>query len=297
MRRHQQAGHIEGRCTVRLGTVDSRAVIVTDGCAIDIHRVSEQQFGPAMTDILDNWGDFLRWYETRPPMQEPDYDVSRLGPPVPQPRQVFAVGLNYVDHAKETGWEPPSAPMIFTKFTSAICGPDETVELPQGNVDWEVELVVVIGVGGHRIEAADALGHVAGVMVGQDLSERVAQMQGTPAQFSLAKSHPRFAPTGPTLVTLDEIGSIDSLSIECTVNGQTVQSGSTGDMVFGVRELIAAISATVTLLPGDLIFTGTPDGVGMGRTPPVYLADGDVVVSTIEGIGQITQLCTAGGGR
>jgi 2-keto-4-pentenoate hydratase/2-oxohepta-3-ene-1,7-dioic acid hydratase in catechol pathway len=268
-------------------------VLVVDRRAIDIHRASEQRFGPAMADILDDWRDFLRWYELRQPMPEADYDVGRLGPPVPQPRQIFAVGLNYVGHARETGWEPPSAPMIFTKFASAVCGPDETVELPPGNVDWEVELVVVIGIGGHRIDAADALRHVAGVMVGQDLSERVAQMQGTPPQFSLAKSHPRFAPTGPTLVSLDEIPPIDALNIECTVNGQTVQRGSTGDMVFGVRELIAAISDTVTLLSGDLIFTGTPDGVGMGRTPPVYLGDGDIVVSTIEGIGQITQRCTA----
>ncbi|MGE0214316.1 fumarylacetoacetate hydrolase family protein [Mycolicibacterium sp.] len=242
-----------------------------------------------MVEVLTEWSPFLAWAAGYAPNGTAAEVVDVLGPPVPNPRQIFAVGLNYIDHATESGFVAPTTPMIFAKFPSSVCGPEETVELPTATVDWEVELVVVVGIGGHSIPVEDAHGHIAGVMVGQDLSERTAQMQGEPPQFSLAKSHPCFAPIGPTLVTLDEIPSLDALHIECVLNGETVQSASTGDMVFTVAELVAYISRTATLLPGDLIFTGTPAGVGMGRDPVRYLAPGDTLVSRIEGVGELVQ--------
>ncbi|KWX67329.1 fumarylacetoacetate hydrolase family protein [Mycobacterium sp. NAZ190054] len=274
---------------MKLGTVNNRAVVVRDGLAFDIHQASSGVFGPAMSDILSAWADFLKWaasayFDSGEPIAD-----TMLGAPVPEPRQIFAVGLNYAEHATESGFTAPPAPMLFTKFQSALCGPDQAVELPDGNVDWEVELVVAIGVGGREITTDDALDHVAGAMVGQDLSERTAQMVGDPPQFSLAKSHPGFAPVGPLLVTLDEIPALDSLKIQCQLNGETVQSASTGDIIFSVPQLISYISHTATLLPGDLIFTGTPPGVGMGRSPARYLSPGDELVSSIDGLGEIRQ--------
>ncbi len=266
-----------------------RAALVLDGRTVDIHRASGYRFGPAVADVLAEWRPFLRWAAAHAPADtEADVD-GKLGAPVPEPRQIFAVGLNYVDHATESGFVAPEKPIVFAKFPSAVCGPDETIELPTTTVDWEVELVVVIGVGGHSIATEDASDHIAGVMVGQDLSERTAQMQGQSPQFSLAKSHPKFAPTGPVLVTLDELPPLDALHIECTLDGETVQSASTTDMVFSVSDLISHISATTTLLPGDLIFTGTPGGVGMGRVPVRYLYPGATLVSRVEGVGEIVQ--------
>ncbi|MGB3485790.1 MAG: fumarylacetoacetate hydrolase family protein [Mycobacterium sp.] len=267
-------------------------MIIGAGGPIDIHRASGGEFGPSMTSVLDRWDSFQSWCEAATPAAavEPVLDSEpQLGPPVCEPRQIFAVGLNYADHAIEAKLATPTSPLIFAKFPSSLCGPDEEVELPEGNVDWEIELVVVIGVTGYRIPLERALDHVAGVMIGQDLSERKGQMRGAPAQFSLAKSHRRFAPTGPYFVTLDEAGPLDSLRLESSLNGEVVQSGTTAELIFSVPEIVAHISQTATLMPGDLIFTGTPAGVGMGRTPPRFLSAGDVLVSKIERLGEMTQ--------
>ncbi|BCB87412.1 hypothetical protein Psuf_047250 [Phytohabitans suffuscus] len=175
--------------------------------------------------------------------------------------------------------------MIFTKFVTSIAGPSGDIVLPSANVDWEVELVAVIGRAATGVRREDAWGHVAGLSVGQDISEREVQRRGQPAQFSLAKSYPGFGPVGPYLVTLDEAGDPGDLALRCTVNGEVMQDGNTSSMVFPIPELIAYLSAVCTLLPGDLIFTGTPPGVGMGRKPPRYLAPGDVMETTIEGLG------------
>nr|WP_232075895.1 fumarylacetoacetate hydrolase family protein [Phytohabitans suffuscus] len=179
----------------------------------------------------------------------------------------------------------PDYPMIFTKFVTSIAGPSGDIVLPSANVDWEVELVAVIGRAATGVRREDAWGHVAGLSVGQDISEREVQRRGQPAQFSLAKSYPGFGPVGPYLVTLDEAGDPGDLALRCTVNGEVMQDGNTSSMVFPIPELIAYLSAVCTLLPGDLIFTGTPPGVGMGRKPPRYLAPGDVMETTIEGLG------------
>nr|WP_246313258.1 fumarylacetoacetate hydrolase family protein [Leifsonia shinshuensis] len=263
-----------------------------DGSALDAEAASEGRFGPDPMTAFADWEAFRAWASSLgggaagaggdPAVPE------RLGPPVPRPPQIFAIGVNYREHADEAGYPPDSLPVTFTKFPSSLTGPDATVELPEGNVDWEVELVIAIGVGGHRIPRAEAWTHVAGLTVGQDLSERVAQLEGTRPQFSLAKSYPGFSPTGPWLVTPDEFDDPADLAISCALDGEVLQNSRTSRMIYDIPELIARLSEVVTLLQGDLIFTGTPSGIGNARTPKRFLRAGETLVSTIEGIGAIT---------
>ncbi|MEV8376065.1 fumarylacetoacetate hydrolase family protein [Kribbella sp. NPDC056861] len=280
---------------MRLATVADRAVLVVADGIIDIAAASNERFGPDPLDVLGHWADFVHWADSA------DLSTARVaapvafGPPVPRPAQVFAVALNYPPHAAEAGYQPPTDPLVFTKFPSCITGPSAVVELPGDRVDWEVELVVVIGFGGHRIPADLAWTHVAGLTIGQDLSERRVQLLGTPPQFSLGKSFPGFGPTGPELVTLDEFGDPDDLELTGLLNGTVVQQDRTKEMIFSVPELIARISAICPLLPGDLIFTGTPAGVGNRMTPPRYLGPDDVLVSRIEGIGEFRTTFTRTG--
>ncbi|MGA6160354.1 fumarylacetoacetate hydrolase family protein [Stenotrophomonas sp. NPDC087984] len=211
----------------------------------------------------------------------------------PTPRQVFAIGLNYRGHAEEASLAAPESPSVFTKFATSLTGPDTQLRLPSGRVDWEAELVVVMGRRAEHVAAGDAWSYVAGLTAGQDYSEREVQSVGPVPQFSLGKSFPGFAPTGPVLVTADEFADPDDLAIECLVNGESVQKSRTSSMIFPVPELIARLSAVCPLLPGDLIFTGTPAGVGHARTPQRYLRPGDEVITRIEGIGQLRQTCVA----
>ncbi|WP_433472453.1 fumarylacetoacetate hydrolase family protein [Spirillospora sp. CA-142024] len=236
--------------------------------------------------VFDRWAEFVSWADTA--TGGAPYDPARLGPPVPAPRQVFAIGMNYRAHAAEAGFETPDRLTVFTKFPSCVTGPYGTIPLPaRGHTDWEVELVVVIGVTARRVRAEDAWKHVAGLTAGQDLSERIGQLAGPAPQFSLGKSHPGFGPIGPCLVTPDSFDDPDDIELACTVNGERVQHGRTSDLVFPVPRLIAELSETLPLLPGDLIFTGTPAGVGMGRTPPRWLAPGDELVTRVTGVGEM----------
>ncbi|MFI6028061.1 fumarylacetoacetate hydrolase family protein [Amycolatopsis magusensis] len=269
---------------MRLANLGGRAALITGTRALDVAAASDGRFGPDPMSVLRQWTAFAEWAESAPPATEP-HDPGLLGPPVPQPRQVFAVALNYPPHAAEAGYSPPDEPLVFTKFPTCLTGPRATVELPGDRVDWEVELVAVLGTGGHRIPAGDATAHLAGFMVGQDLSERGVQSRGTPPQFSLGKSFPGFGPTGPHLVTPDEWRG--SGGITCLLNEEVVQQASTAEMIFDVAELVARISAICPLLPGDLLFTGTPAGVGNRMTPPRYLAPGDELVSRIDGLGEL----------
>jgi 2-keto-4-pentenoate hydratase/2-oxohepta-3-ene-1,7-dioic acid hydratase in catechol pathway len=218
-----------------------------------------------------------------------------LGSPAPAPRQLFAIGLNYDEHAVESGYRTPDTePPVFTKFSTCITGPYGDVELPPGgNTDWEVELVAVIGRPARNVDAADAWSYVAGLSVGQDISERVLQMAAPAPQFSLAKSFPNFGPIGPCLVTVDEFERPDDLELGCTINGETMQKARTSEMIFSVPQLIARLSAVLPLLPGDVIFTGTPAGVGLGREPQRWLAPGDELASYVAGIGQMRQTFVA----
>jgi 2-keto-4-pentenoate hydratase/2-oxohepta-3-ene-1,7-dioic acid hydratase in catechol pathway len=216
---------------------------------------------------------------------------------VQRPRQVFAIGLNYLDHAAESGVKAPDSATVFTKFPTCLVGPTATVELPSRTVDWEVELVVVIGRTADRISQADAWKHVAGLTVGQDISERTVQLAGPVPQFALGKSYRTFGPIGPWLVTPDELERPDDLELQCSVSGRVLQKGRTGQMVFSVSELIAQISQVCPMLPGDLLFTGTPPGVGMARRPQEFLQPGMTLISEIEGIGKLANPVAAGPGH
>jgi 2-keto-4-pentenoate hydratase/2-oxohepta-3-ene-1,7-dioic acid hydratase in catechol pathway len=271
---------------MRIGNLNGRLVLLRDGGAVDVHTASGGRFGPEPQSVFDQWPAFSHWAADAHGEEQPYVDAD-LGAPVPRPRQIFAIGLNYVRHAKESGLPLPEVPMVFTKFQSAITGPTGRIELSGDTVDWEVELVVVIGAEARRVKRSAAWSHVAGLTVGQDVSDRAVQQAGSPAQFSMGKSFPGFAPIGPALVTLDEFDDPDDLRVSTELNGTTVQDSRTSDLVFSVPELVAYLSSIVTLFPGDLIFTGTPEGVGLGRTPPSYLNDGDTIVTTIERIGSM----------
>jgi 2,4-diketo-3-deoxy-L-fuconate hydrolase len=214
----------------------------------------------------------------------------RLGPCVGATGKFICIGLNFADHAAETGAAIPSEPVIFNKWTSAIVGPDDDVQIPRDSVktDWEVELGVVIGKGGSYIDEADALSHVAGFCVINDVSEREFQIEreGT---WDKGKGCDTFGPTGPWLVTPDEVGDFDNLAMWLEVDGKRYQNGSTATMVYKVPFLIAYCSRFMSLQPGDIISTGTPPGVGLGQKPPVYLKGGEVMRLGIEGLGEQTQ--------
>jgi 2,4-didehydro-3-deoxy-L-rhamnonate hydrolase len=214
-----------------------------------------------------------------------DLNVERLGPPVARPSKLIAVGLNYADHASETGAQLPSEPKIFMKATSALCGVYDDVKLPPGSLytDYEVELAVVIKTRANYITEEQAWDHVAGCTVCNDYSERDFQKNRS-GQFVKGKSADTFAPLGPYLVTSDE-ARFEDARLFCSINGEVRQDARTSALIFGVPRLIACISQYMTLLPGDVITTGTPAGVGMGRVPPSYLRPGDVVEYGIEGIG------------
>jgi 2,4-didehydro-3-deoxy-L-rhamnonate hydrolase len=281
---------------MRIATVNHRASLIAGAGAVDIHAASGGQFGPGAADLYERWAEFVDW-ATVATLPEPEpYAPALLGSPSPNPRQVFGIGLNYGAHAAESGFaRPETAPPVFTKFPSCITGPYGQVVLPVGgHTDWEVELVVVIGRIASHVSAADAWRYVAGLSVGQDISERVLQMSAAPPQFSLGKSYPGFGPVGPWLVTVDEFDNPDDLELGCAINGQQMQKGRTRDLIFGVADLVEQLSRVTPLWPGDLVFTGTPAGVGSGRTPPRWLGPGDELTSYIEGIGEMRHRFVAG---
>jgi 2,4-didehydro-3-deoxy-L-rhamnonate hydrolase len=214
----------------------------------------------------------------------------RLGPCVGQVGKFICIGLNYSDHAAETGAEVPPEPVIFSKWTSAICGPNDDVEIPRGSqkTDWEVELGVVIGKGGRYIAEADALNHVAGYCVVNDVSEREFQLERS-GTWDKGKGCDTFGPLGPWLVTRDEVPDPHALALWLEVDGHRYQDGSTRTMVYQIPFLISYLSRFMSLQPGDVISTGTPPGVGMGQTPPVYLRSGQRMRLGIEGIGEQSQ--------
>ena len=218
---------------------------------------------------------------------------SRLGPPVARPRNVFAIGLNFSDHAKETGKEIPTEPVLFMKATGAVCGPHDPILIPRGSMktDWEVELALVIGRTARYLDSKEAAcGHVAGFCIANDVSERSFQIERG-GQWSKGKSSDNFLPLGPWLVTADEVPDPQALAMRLTVNGETRQSGTTALMIFDVWHIVHYLSQFLTLEAGDIVITGTPPGVGMGMKPPKFLAAGDVVELTIDGLGRQRCVC------
>lgn len=286
---------------MRLGIIANRPVLIDGETAVDIEKASNGRFPADPTQLFGSWEALTEWAATAKPAGE-RLPLDQLQNPVPAPRQVFAVGANYGDHVAEAAAAAgvkvslPETPLIFTKFQSSLSGPFDAIPLPSHNVDWEVELVVVMGRHTARVSEKDAWRHVAGLTVGQDVSERVLQMVGPAPQFSMSKSFPGFSPMGPVLVTPDAFDDPDDLELGCTLNDRVMQKGRTSDMVFSVSELIARISAVCPMLPGDVIFTGTPAGVGAFRKPSVFLKPGDTLVSWVTGIGELRNPVTAGHG-
>lgn len=282
---------------MRLANVNGRAVLLTsEDIGVDVETASGGKFGPTLPAIYDDWAGFRAWAEALDATEgSVPFTREELGSPSPEPRQIVALGLNYREHALESGFDvPDQLPPTFTKFLSSLTGPDPTVVLPAGGTtDWEVELVVVIGRLASVVSADEAWEYVAGLCVGQDLSERVTQLRGPAPQFSLGKSFPNFSPVGPWLVTPDAVPDKDDLELGCSIDGEVVQRGRTDDLVFSVAELVAELSQTITLYPGDLIYTGTPSGVGMGRDPRRFLQPGERLDSWIEGIGELHQTFVA----
>lgn len=268
-----------------------RLALQLPGGLIDVATASSGRFGADIQTVYERWSEFVEWAAGQAEPTSEAAAPNDLGAPVPAPPQSFAIGLNYRAHADESGVTYPESPLVFTKFQSAIAPPIGDLVLPSGRVDWEVELVAVIGIGGSKIAVDDAWKHIAGFTIGQDYSERKVQMTGSPPQFSMGKSYPGFAPLGPCLVTPDEFDDPEDIALECVVNGEVMQSGRSSQLIFSVPELIAWLSSICPLLPGDIIFTGTPAGVGASRKPPRFLAPGDVVVSSIEKIGSLEQRC------
>jgi 2-keto-4-pentenoate hydratase/2-oxohepta-3-ene-1,7-dioic acid hydratase in catechol pathway len=278
---------------MRIANVRGRLTLLETGSEIDVEQTSKGKFGSDPHAVFEQWAAFKAWAPTvtgGPAVPVGDAD---LGPPAPRPAQVFGIGLNYAAHAAEAGLPVPTSLPVFTKFPTCLAGPNSDIVLPSGSVDWEVELVVVMGVRAYRVAEGAAWDHVAGLCVGQDVSERVVQWSGG-GQFSMGKSFPTFGPFGPCLVTPDELPNRDDLAIRCWVNDELMQESRTSDMIFSVPRIIAGLSAILPLLPGDVIFTGTPSGIGASRKPPRFLQPGDVVRSEIEGLGHLSNRCVAG---
>lgn len=275
-----------------LANMEGRAALVVEDRWYDLEAVSGGEVGPdpmAALSIPDRLAALTAELDRHEPsgIVEPEH----LGPPVPRPRNVYAIGLNYQAHADEGGMDVPANPLVFTKFPSCLVGPTADVEMRSDAVDYEGELVVVIGPGGRDIESDDAWDHIVGLMVGQDISDRAVQFAAQPPHFDLGKSFDTFGPIGPVMVSPDSVDR-ERLRIVTEVNGEVRQDGTTDQMIFDIPTLVSYLSRVTTLTTGDLIFTGTPDGIGI--TQGKVLADGDVVTTHIDGIGTLTNRCVRG---
>lgn len=274
---------------MKLANLQGRAALVLDDGIADVAEATGGRFGPDPMRVFDDWPAFLDAAAGITTATGPLVEAD-LGCPVPRPRQVFAIGLNYRSHAEESGMSIPAVPATFTKFPASLGGPFDDVEIVGDAVDWEVELVAVIGTLADRVDEADAWSHVAGLTVGQDISDRALQFAAG-AQFSLGKSRRGYGPMGPWLVTPDEVPDPDDLALGCSVDGEVVQDARTSDLIFTVPQLIAELSSVLPLLPGDVIFTGTPAGVGFVRQPQRSLQPGQVLETWIEGVGTMRNRC------
>lgn len=280
---------------IRFGPAENErpGIITEDGKMIDCSHFGESWDEDFFAgDGLERLREFLRKEKTSLPQIDPS---TRLGAPIERPSKIICIGLNYSDHAAESNMQVPAEPVIFFKSTTAICGPNDDLIIPRNSTktDWEVELAVVIGKKTSYIDEAQATSHIAGYMLHNDYSERAFQLERS-GQWVKGKSCDSFAPLGPFLATTDELPDTGNLRLWLTVNGKKMQEGTTRNMVFKVPFLIAYLSQFMTLLPGDIISTGTPAGVGLGQKPdPVYIQPGDVIELGIDGLGSSRQKAVA----
>jgi 2-keto-4-pentenoate hydratase/2-oxohepta-3-ene-1,7-dioic acid hydratase in catechol pathway len=278
---------------MRLATIQTsagpRAALLHDGTYYDLHA-TDPELPPSLCALLQAGSTALQAAAVVPhnpkAVRYPEGTVKLLTP-IPDPQKIICIGLNYRDHAAESGSPIPKEPVLFSKFATALIGDGDAIVLPpvSREVDYEAELVLVIGKKGRQVSAAQALDHLAGYTIGHDVSARDWQLKKDGKQWLAGKSFDTFAPAGPHLVTADEVPDALNLGIRLRLNGQTMQNSSTKQMIFPPAELIAYVSQVFTLQPGDLIFTGTPPGVGFVRKPPVFLKAGDVVEVEIDGLG------------
>lgn len=274
---------------MRVANVQGRAALVVDGRVVDIETASG---GKLPSDPMAILGRLPELAGLDVPDDAPSVGDVRLDPPVPRPSKILAAGGNYQDHLDEEGAEAPGEPNLFAKLPNALCGPRDEIRIPDDRkqVDWEAELVVVIGKRARRVSEADAWNYVAGVTCGQDISDREEQTRDF-KQWTIAKSTDTYAPTGPVLVSTDELDDRDRVPLLCYVNGEEMQNGSTANLIYSVPVLISWTSMRCTLEPGDLFFTGTPGGVGFARDPQRFLGPGDVVTTEIPGVGTMENPC------
>lgn len=277
---------------MKVAVLAGRTVLVVGDHVVDAETASGGSIPSSPASMFSAWSELLRLSEqigdTAPP-DSADLDPSALDRPVPVPLQAFGIGVNYLDHAGESAMDLPTNPLVFPKFSSSIVGPNDGVAVRSEALDWEAELVVVIGTECFDVTEADALSVIAGYTIGQDLSDRVVQFEGgANPQFGLGKSGPGFGPVGPWVVSADEIGIEPQLEIRCDVDGVTKQASNTEHLIFGIGALIAYLSSRVRLHPGDLVFTGTPAGVGWSREPRETLRAGSRIDTTIQAIGTLT---------
>jgi 2-keto-4-pentenoate hydratase/2-oxohepta-3-ene-1,7-dioic acid hydratase in catechol pathway len=279
---------------IRFGEINNEkpGVLLPDGTKIDVSKFvkdyDEHFFGNQGIEKLNNW---LEKNHDSCPVVENDI---RLGPPLLRPSKIVCVGLNYSKHAKESGMDVPEEPVLFFKASSAIIGPYDSIIIPKGSEksDWEVELAIVIGNKASYVSEKDALSHVAGYVLHNDVSERSYQLERS-GQWVKGKSCDTFAPIGPFIATPDEIGDPNNLNLWLKLNGEQMQKSNTSDFIFDIQQVVSYISQFMTLLPGDVISTGTPFGVGLGLNPPRYLKNGDVIELGIDGLGVSKQTCKA----
>lgn len=277
---------------IRFGAINEEkpGVFLANGTKLDVsafgHDYDEAFFGENGIEKLQDW---LKNNQDSCPVVGDDV---RLGPPLMRPSKIVCVGLNYAEHAAESGMDIPEEPVLFFKATSAIVGPNDPIIIPKGSekTDWEVELAIVVGKKASYVSEKDALNHVAGYVLHNDVSERAFQLERS-GQWVKGKSCDTFAPIGPFIATPDEIGDPNNLNLWLTLNGEQMQNSSTSDFIFNIQHVVSYISQYMTLLPGDIISTGTPFGVGLGLTPPRYLQDGDIMELGIEGLGVSKQMC------
>jgi 2,4-diketo-3-deoxy-L-fuconate hydrolase len=275
---------------VKIAVVGGRTALVVADQVVDAARASGGAIPAEPAAMFAAWPDLQRLArDLQDADAYPALDPAALELPIPVPLQAFGIGVNYADHAGEAAMDLPATPMVFPKFPSCIVGPNDEVLIGSGTVDWEAELVVLIGVGCFQVTVAEAATVIAGYTIGQDLSDRAVQFEGgANPQFGLGKSAPGFGPVGPWIVSADEFGLDLRLGIRCEVGGVEKQSSNTEHLIFDVPHIVSYLSQRVRLRAGDVIFTGTPAGVGWGRTPKEYLAAGDQIVTTIDGIGTLT---------
>jgi 2,4-didehydro-3-deoxy-L-rhamnonate hydrolase len=270
---------------VKLANAGGRAALVVGERIADVATVSEGLFGPDVMGLYADWDRFCEFAATVTSTTAP-LELEQLRNPVPRPGQVFAIGINYRSHGTEAGMAVSEVPIVFTKFPSSLAGPFDTIETVGDSTDWEVEVVVVIGRQADRVAVSDSWGCVAGVTIGQDISDRHLQYAAG-SQYSLGKSRRGYGPVGPWLVTPDELADPDDIAFGCSINGEKMQGARTSEMIFTVPQLVADLSAVLTLWPGDVIFTGTPEGIGITRNPSRFLRAGDVLESWIDGVGDM----------